>query len=161
MRTFKDTFVVNCHIDRVWEFFTDIKHLEIITPKEIELKITNVTNQKLTQGSEIWVEGKITMMLSKRSKWHSMISSSSVSPTQRQYVDEMLTGPFEKWRHLHKFYDVNNNNNQKQTQVVDRIDFELRYGRIGRLFDGYAYKSLQKLFCHRKIATIRALENNI
>jgi hypothetical protein len=31
----------------------------------------------------------------------------------------------------HKFYDVNNNNIQKQTQVVDRIDFELRYGRIG------------------------------
>jgi ligand-binding SRPBCC domain-containing protein len=58
---------VNCHIDRVWEFFTDIKHLEIITPREIELKITNATSQKLTQGSEIWLEGKIMMMFSKRS----------------------------------------------------------------------------------------------
>ncbi|HET7149093.1 MAG TPA: hypothetical protein VFI73_11395 [Candidatus Nitrosopolaris sp.] len=152
---------MNSPIDRVWEFFTDIKHLEIITPKEIELKITNVTNQKLTQGSEIWVEGKITMMLSKTSRWHSMITSVSVSPHQRQYVDEMLTGPFKKWRHLHKFYDVNNNNKQNQTQVVDKIDFELRYGRIGRLFDDCAYKSLQKLFCHRKLATIRVLENSI
>jgi ligand-binding SRPBCC domain-containing protein len=95
---------VNCPIDRVWECFTDIKHLEIINPKEIELKITKVTSHKLAQGSEIWVEGKITIMLSKRSKRYSMITSFSVSPSvspqQRQYVDEMLTGPFEKWRHF-------------------------------------------------------------
>ena len=81
MRACKDIFLVNCPIDRVWEFFTDIKHLEIINPKEIELKITKVTSHKLTQGSEIWVEGKITMMLSKRSKRYSMITSFSVSPS--------------------------------------------------------------------------------
>ena len=63
LRAFKHSFLVNCHIDRVWEFFTDIKHLEIITPMEIELKISNATNQKLTQGSEFWLEGKLMMML--------------------------------------------------------------------------------------------------
>ena len=83
----------------------------------MELKITNAINQKLTQGSEIWLEGKIMMMLSKTSKWHSIITSYSVSPQQYLYVDEMLTGPFKKWRHLHKFYGVDNNNNQKQTQI--------------------------------------------
>jgi len=63
---------MNCPIDRVWEFYTDIKHLEIISPREVELKITKATSQKLAQGSEIWLEGKIIMMLSKRSEWHSM-----------------------------------------------------------------------------------------
>ena len=53
--------------------------IKIITPREIELKITNARSQKLTQGSEIWLEGKIIMMLSKRSKWHSIITSYSVS----------------------------------------------------------------------------------
>ena len=147
---------MNCPIDRVWEFYVDIKHLGMITPKELELKIINSTSQKLTQGSEIWLEGKI-MMLSKR-KWHSKITSFSVSSHQREYVDEMLTGPFKKWRHLHKFDDTDNS--QKQTQVIDEIDFELPYGRMGKLFDGYAYRKLQKLFYHRKLATIRALENN-
>ena len=159
MRAFKHSFVVNCPVDRVWEFYTDIKHLDIITPKEIDLKITNATSQKLTQGSEIWLEGRIIMMLFKN-KWHSMITSYSLSPQQYLYVDEMLTGPFKIWRHLHKFYGVSNNNNQKQTQVIDEIDFELPYGIIGKLFDGYAYRSLEKLFCNRKLATIRALENN-
>jgi ligand-binding SRPBCC domain-containing protein len=153
---------VNCDIDRVWEFYTDIKHLEIITPREIELKITNARSQKLTQGSEIWFEGKImVVMLSKRSKRHSMITSYSVSPQQYLYVDEMLTGPFKKWRHLHKFYGVDNNNNQKQTQVIDEIHFELPYGISGKLFDGYVYRRLEKIFCNRKLATIRALENNV
>ena len=133
---------MNCPIDRVWEFYTDIKHLDIITPREIDLKIINTTSQKLTQGSEIWLEGKIITMISKN-KWHSMITSYSVSPQQCLYVDEMLTGPFKIWRHLHKFYGVSNNNNQKQTQVIDEIDFELPYGIIGKLFDGYAYRRLE------------------
>ena len=150
---------MNSPIDRVWEFYTDIKHLEIITPKEIQLKIIDATtSQKLAQGSEIWLEGKIIMFF-KRSKWHSVITSYSASPQQYLYVDEMLTGPFKKWRHLHKFYCVNNNNSQKQTQVIDEIYFELPYGMIGKLFDGYAYRSLEKLFSHRKLATVRALES--
>jgi ligand-binding SRPBCC domain-containing protein len=149
---------VNCPIDRVWEFYIDIKHLEIITPKELELKVTNSTGQKLAQGSEIWLEGKI-MMLSKGTKWHSMITLFSVSSHQCEYVDEMLTGPFKKWKHLHKFNDVNNS--QQQTQVTDEIDFELPWGKIGSLFDGYASRKLQRLFYHRKLSTIRALESKL
>jgi ligand-binding SRPBCC domain-containing protein len=149
---------VNCDVDRVWEFYTDIKHLEIITPREMELKIINATSQKLIQGTEIWLEGKMLAMLSKRSKWHSMITV--LSPQQYLYVDEMLTGPFKKWRHLHKFYGLDKNNNQKQTQVIDEIYFELPCGIIGKLFDSHVYRRLDKIFCDRKLATIRTLENN-
>ena len=46
-------------IDKVWEFYTDVKHLEIVTPKEMRLKIINTTTEKLTQGSEIWLEAKL------------------------------------------------------------------------------------------------------
>ena len=151
MRTLNYTFVVNNDIDRVWEFYTDIKHLEIITPKEMNLKIINTTTtgQKLTQGSEISIVGKIIL---RKSTWHSRISS--LKPYE--YVDEMLKGPFKKWRHLHRFHATN----QKQTQVIDIVDFELPYGSIGKLlFEGYAYNRLEKIFAHRRIATIKALEN--
>jgi ligand-binding SRPBCC domain-containing protein len=63
LRTLKHIFIVNNNIDRVWEFNTDIKHLKIITPKEMNLKITNsTTSQKLIQGSEIWIAGKIIFL---------------------------------------------------------------------------------------------------
>jgi ligand-binding SRPBCC domain-containing protein len=151
LRTLNHTFIVNNDIDRVWEFYTDIKHLEIITPKEINLKVINATTtgQKLTQGSEISIVGKIIL---RKSIWHSRISS--LKPYE--YVDEMLKGPFKKWRHLHRFHFAN----QMQTQVIDIVDFELPYGGIGKfLFEGYAYNRLEKIFAHRKVATIKALEN--
>ena len=148
---FKSSFVVNSPIHRVWEFYTDIKHLELITPAELELRIISSTSQKLTQDSEIWLEGKL---MSFKSKWHSIIRT--LKPYQ--YLDEMLAGPFKKWEHLHKFKD---NNNPKQTEVIDEINFELPYGPVGKLFEGYAHKRLQDLFNYRKEATIRNLEGKI
>ena len=153
MRAFKHSFVVNSPIDRVWEFYTDIKHLEIITPVEIELKITSATSQKLIQGLEFWLEGKL--IISKR-KWHSVIKS--IRPYQ--YLDEMLTGPLRKWRHLHKFNDIHINEDQKQTEVIDEVDFELPYNLVGRLFEGYVCKRLEKFFDYRKAATIKRLEDD-
>jgi len=47
----------------------------------------------------------------------------------------MLESSFKKWRHLHKFYNIDG----KQTEVVDEIQFQLPYGIFGKLFEGYAY----------------------
>ena len=57
-------------------------------------------------------------------------------------------------------YHRNSINDQKQTEVLDEINFEIPYGRVGKLFEGYAYTQLQKLFDHRKAATIRTLQDN-
>jgi ligand-binding SRPBCC domain-containing protein len=151
LRTLKHIFIVNNNIERVWAFYTDIKHLEIITPQEMNLKIINcTTGQKLIQGSEIWIVGKIILL--RKTTWHSRVTSLKLY----EYVDEMLKGPFKKWRHLHKFHDID----QKQTQIIDEVDFELPYGIIGKLlFEGYTYNRLEKIFAHRKKATIKALEN--
>ena len=150
MRTFRKSFIVKSPVERVWHFYTDIKHLEIITPKEIELKIISTTNQHIVQGQEIWVSGKIFEKIKRRMTWHSKITSLKA----HEYADEMLSGPFKKWRHLHKFHNIDG----KQTEVIDEIEFELPYGILGKLFEGYAYKQLQNTFEYRKIATVKALE---
>ena len=46
----------------------------------------------------------------------------------------------------------------KQTEIIDEIEFELPYGILGKLFEGYVYKQLQKIFENRKISTIKVLE---
>jgi ligand-binding SRPBCC domain-containing protein len=149
MRTFRHSFIVKSPIERVWHFYTDIKHLEIITPKEIELKIISTTNQNIVQGQEIWVSGKIIEKI-RRMKWHSKITFLKA----HEYIDEMLSGPFKKWRHLHTFHSIDG----KQTEVIDEVEFELPFGILGKLFEGYAYKQLQNTFEYRKIATVEALE---
>jgi len=150
LRAFKHNFIVNSPIDKVWEFYTDVKHLEIVTPKKMKLKIINVTSEKLVQGSEIWLEAKLMIY---SGMWHSVIRF--LKPYQ--YLDEMVKGPFKKWTRLHIFHSTND---QKQTEVLDEINFEIPYGRVGKLFEGYAYTQLQKLFDHRKESTIRTLVGN-
>jgi ligand-binding SRPBCC domain-containing protein len=153
LQTFSQSFVVNSHIDRVWEFYTDIQHLEIITQKEMNLKITHATNQRLAQGSEIWLEAKLLIF---RKRWHSVIRS--LMPYE--YIDEMLTGPYKTWTHLHRFYEIDERNKEKQTEVIDEVNFEIPYSPIGKLFEGYVYRRLQTLFDHRKVVTIRTIEHH-
>jgi ligand-binding SRPBCC domain-containing protein len=150
LRTFRQSFIVKSPIEKVWHFYTDIKHLEIITPKEIELKIISTTHQNIVQGQEIWVSGRIFEKIRRRMKWHSRITSLKA----HEYTDEMLSGPFKKWRHLHRFRDIDG----KQTKIIDEVEFELPYGILGMLFEGYAYKQLQNIFEYRKKATVKALE---
>lgn len=150
MRVFTNSFVVNCNIDKAWGFYTDVKHLKLITPFEVDLQIVNTTSQNISKGQEIWLSGKI--VAKRRSRWHSRITSFK----PYEYTDEMLEGPFKKWKHKHIFYD----SERKQTKILDEIEFELPYGLFGRLFEGYASKNLQRIFEHRRKATIAALENN-
>ncbi|MDQ3838939.1 MAG: SRPBCC family protein [Thermoproteota archaeon] len=150
MQKFRHSFIVESPIERVWHLYTDIKHLEMITPKGIELKIICTTDQNITQGQEIWVSGKIFGKMRRRIKWHSKITF--LKP--HEYIDEMLSGPFKRWRHLHRFHSIEG----KHTEIIDEVEVELPYGIIGKLFERYTCKQLQNIFEYRKIATIKALE---
>lgn len=145
MRRFRHSFTVNADIDRVWDFYTDMAHLQVVTPPEMKLSVVRTTHQKLVEGSEVWLAGKLVL----KSEWHSRITL--LRPYE--YVDEMLSGRFKIWKHIHAFRKVD----EKTTEVIDEIDFELRYGLVGRMLEGYAYAQLEKIFAHRKAATIRAL----
>jgi ligand-binding SRPBCC domain-containing protein len=87
LRTFRQSFIVKSPLEKVWHFYTDVSHLETITPKEIELKIISTTNQNIVQGQEIWVSGKIFEKIRRRMKWHSRITFLKA----HEYIDEMLS----------------------------------------------------------------------
>jgi ligand-binding SRPBCC domain-containing protein len=96
-------------------------------------------------------EGKI---LFQRREWHSVITSIRVY----EYVDVMLSGPFKRWKHVHKFfYDIE----QNQTEVVDEVEFELPYGLVGKMLEGFASNQLRKIFDHRRRITIEELVKGV
>jgi ligand-binding SRPBCC domain-containing protein len=96
-------------------------------------------------------EGKI---LFQRREWHSVITSIRVY----EYVDVMLSGPFKRWKHVHKFfYDIE----QNQTEVVDEAEFELPYGLVGKMLEGFASNQLRKIFDHRRRITIEELVKGV
>ena len=146
VRTFRHTFTVNADIEHVWDFYTNIDHLKFVSPPRMQIRVVKSTHQKLVVGSEVWLTG----ILFTRSNWHSKITS--LAPYE--YIDEMLTGRFKVWKHVHGFRKIGD-----KTEVIDVIDYELHYGWLGRLFEGYVYSKLEKIFVHRKQATIKVFEN--
>lgn len=145
LRRFSHSFTVPADIDRVWDFYTDIGHLAVITPPNMNIKVVRCTSgNKLQEGAEVWLQGTLVI----KSKWHSKITQ--LRPYT--YVDEMLEGRFRVWKHTHGFEKT-----EGGTKVIDEIDFELRYGLVGRMLEGYAHSQLEKIFAHRKQATIDAL----
>jgi ligand-binding SRPBCC domain-containing protein len=146
MKQFKHSFVVERDIDTVWKFHTNIKHLIVITPKIMGLQILKSQSDIFQQGTEVWLSAKLVM----KSKWHSKITY--IQPYE--YLDEMITGRFKIWKHLHKFNRID----EKKTQVIDEIDFELPYGVVGKLFENYVLKQLENIFAYREKTTIESLK---
>lgn len=149
MRTYEHAFTVNTALSTVWEFYTDVKHLELITPPELDLRLLRATHQKLEEGTEVWITGRLVT----RSSWHSKITS--LRPYE--YVDEMISGRFRVWKHKHAFRVTPAGG----TEVIDEIDFELPYGPIGRIFDGYVLRKLGMVFAYREKATKARLERAV
>lgn len=136
-------------MEKVWEFYTDIEHLNLVTPKDVKLNVLDSTGKRFIQGTQFWIQGRILLF---PIKWHSII----ISITPYEYIDEMLTGPFKRWVHIHRFhYDVELN----QTQVVDEVGFELPCGMLGKLLERLAIYELKKVFKYRKKITVEILEN--
>ncbi|WP_415282985.1 SRPBCC family protein [Candidatus Nitrososphaera sp. FF02] len=145
MRRFVHDFTVEADIEKVWDFYTGIGHLAIITPPEMNVKVVRCTSgDRIKEGAEVWLEGTLVL----KSHWHSKITH--MKPYT--YVDEMLEGRFRVWKHVHRFERT-----EDGTKVIDEIDFEPRYGLLGRMLEGYAHSQLEKIFAHRKEMTIRAL----
>jgi ligand-binding SRPBCC domain-containing protein len=154
MRFFYNEFEVNSNIERVWEFYTDIRHLEIITPSDIKLKIMQTSDQVLKKGAVACFSGKIII----KAHWCSKITFFE----KFGYIDEMISKenirpPFQIWKHVHTFVEIA----QRRTRVIDKVEFELPYGFIGRLLEFYIRFKLQKIFDHRKRATLKFLETSV
>jgi ligand-binding SRPBCC domain-containing protein len=143
---FINKFIINEDIEKVWEFYTDIRHLEIITPKKLSLKIIKTTNQKIILGQETIISAKIIFI---QSTWHSKITLFQ----QYEYIDEMLEGPLNKWKHTHKFKKINEN----KTEIIDEVEYSLPYGIFGKIVSICFIKILRQLFEHRKDETIKYL----
>ena len=152
MKNFENEFEVHSNIDRVWEFYTDLKHLEIISPTDIKLNLVEYTDRILKRGTVACFEGKIII----GARWCSKITFFE----KYEYVDEMVQDgnkkpPFRLWSHRHIFELIDDN----KTRVVDKIKFELPFGFIGKLLEFYFEAKLQKIFEHRVYTTKKFLES--
>ena len=141
-------FEVDCDIDRVWKFYTNIRHLEVISPEEIKLNLIYCSDEILKKGSVACFSGKLII----NAKWCSRITFFD----KYEYVDEMVRNrdpPFKIWKHRHTFKEVNCH----KTEVIDQIHFEFPYGILSKILESLIVFKIGNIFKHRKLMTIEHL----
>lgn len=140
----QDEILINAPLDEVWDFFTDPRNLEKITPKE--MAFTNVYEpdaEKVYPG--MLLVYKVSPLLGIPITWITEITH--VEPKKR-FVDDQLKGPFGMWHHIHEFEQVDGG-----TLARDILYYSMPFGILGRLAHSFTVaKQTKEIFNFRKMA---------
>jgi ligand-binding SRPBCC domain-containing protein len=131
--------------DAVFAFFADIGNLERITPPELRFRLMTPPPVEMRHGALI--EFRLALY-GLPFGWRTEISR--WEPPVR-FVDRQLAGPYAQWIHLHEF-----SAERGGTRMVDRVDYILPLGRLGRVGLPLVRRQLDRIFDFRE-ATIQRL----
>ena len=138
---YKHRFTVKAPLSAVAKFHKDTRALRNLTPPPMAVKFNNV--EPLGEGSVADFTLKFGPISVRWLAIHSEVTE------QNGFVDTQQEGPFQSWRHHHKFSAID----EQTTEVIDEIEAE--YGNaISRLM----WLNLPVLFAYRARQTRKALE---
>ena len=109
-------------LDRVWDFFSNAENLERLTPGFLNFSILTPTPITMYAGTLIDYRIKLFGV---PMKWRTEIKQWEPGAN---FVDQQLSGPYRLWHHQHTFEAVDGG-----TKMVDRVDYALPLGFLGRL----------------------------
>lgn len=126
-------------INPVFDFFSDAKNLEKITPPFLNFKIRDMNTESVEKGSLIRYRLKIHGI---PVGWKTLISEWI---PQSRFVDEQLSGPYKKWHHTHDFIQIKGG-----TLITDRVVYRLPFGILGLVALPMVKKDVSSIFKFRK-----------
>lgn len=106
--------------DRVFEFFSDAKNLERITPDFLNFNIKSIDTDGIREHT------KITYQLKLHGIPFGWLTDIAVWDPPYRFVDNQLKGPYRLWYHEHAFSEVPGG-----TLMRDWVRFRLPMGKAG------------------------------
>ncbi|HEX2053805.1 MAG TPA: SRPBCC family protein [Actinomycetota bacterium] len=128
--------LVDRPIDEVFEFFSDPRNLENITPGWLTLRVRTRERIVMRKGTRIRYRFRVRGV---PAIWHSEITA--WEPPHR-FVDEQSLGPFRMWVHEHTFEEIDG-----RTLARDSVTYKVPGGRL--LHGLFVEKDLRRLFGFR------------
>ncbi len=113
-------------VSEAWDFFSDPRNLERITPPSLGIRITSELPPRMHPGMLVTYGIRVFPGIPLR--WVTEITH-VVEPTL--FVDEQRFGPYRFWHHQHTFRAV-----EGGTTVEDLVHYALPFGPAGRIFGG-------------------------
>ncbi|WP_418283120.1 SRPBCC family protein [Halorubrum sp. DTA98] len=166
MPTYRRETRVPAPIADVWAFHSTIDGLRALTPDWMHLRIESVEGPTgepdpgtLVRGSRIHMSMR-PFGIGPRQRWVSRIvdrDPDGNDPVEgsASFVDDMLHGPFRRWRHTHSFYADGD-----ETVLVDSVDYRLPFGPLGDAVGPLATVGFAGMFRDRHRRTVSRFDES-
>jgi ligand-binding SRPBCC domain-containing protein len=160
MAVFTHSSYVDAPLDEVWAFHSSGDGLAELTPGFVSLRVEGSRGpdgepdpEALEAGAEIDVSMK-PLGVGPRTYWTSRIVERERDGDEAYFVDEMLVGPFARWRHTHRFEAEG-----EGTRMHDRVEWAFPGGRAGELAAHLGVVGLEPMFRFRHRRVRQLLED--
>jgi ligand-binding SRPBCC domain-containing protein len=134
------TLTLDMPREEVFKFFADAGNLELITPPELNFKITTPQPFEISQGTLIDYQLRLRGI---PIKWQTEIS---VWEPPFRFVDQQLRGPYSQWIHTHTFTDLASG----KTLIEDEVKYRLPFEPFGDIAHFIVARELAYIFDHRQ-----------
>ena len=138
LRTFESQQRIDARLPEVFEFFSDAKNLELITPPSLHFAMTG-DGPALHEGSVI--DYALTLR-GTRFAWRTLISRWDPPYT---FTDVQMHGPYALWEHVHTFEA----RGPESVLMHDRVTYALPFMPLGQLADGFVRREVAHIFAYR------------
>jgi len=158
MAVYERTSVVQAPLEEVWAFHSTVDGLVALTPDWFNMEIESVVGpsgeadpDELVEGSEVTLSTR-PLDVGPRQAWTSRITHRDHQDGQAVFRDEMVDGPFERWRHTHRFTATADG-----TRLTDRVRYQFPLGVAAGL-SRLAWPGFAAMFSYRHRRTRKLLE---
>ena len=148
LKRFTREFDVDCEIKKVWAFFMNPKHIELVSPENFNEVLIRCSTPQLTLDSEL----RVSTGLFVKKHWHSKITSFKEF---QEFTDEVQHSRLMKWTHRHYFVKKSD----AETRLIDELEFQFGYGLIGLIIERLVLPKIERVFAIREKKIKEILEN--
>jgi ligand-binding SRPBCC domain-containing protein len=131
--------LIRARLDDVFDFFSDARNLEQITPPWLRFRIVTPEPIEMKAGARIRYRLRIAGV---PLRWDTCITHWEPG---KSFVDRQERGPYRLWTHTHSFEPVGDG-----VLMGDIVRYALPYGPLGRLAHAlWVRKALARIFDYR------------
>ena len=142
MPEFERSTIVDCDRQDLFEYHSQPGALNRLIPPWEKIAI-ELRSDSLNVGSEVVIRNSVFGI---PLRWRA--KHTSLSPPC-SFQDIQISGPFQAWIHDHLFESID----AGHSKLRDRIQFENRFGAIGKLGIPFVRRKLRAMFAYRHLTT--------
>ena len=130
----------NNSLEKVFDYFSDEKNLEELTPPLLNFRVVNKSTKNIQEGTKINYKLKIRGF---PSKWTSLITNWK---PRSEFADVQIKGPYDKWYHRHLFKNLAGG-----VLLEDKVVYRLPFSRFGsNILNWLIRKDIETIFNYRR-----------